>query len=384
MKARVIALYLPQFHPIPENDKYWGPGFTEWTNVGKAKPLFKGHYQPRVPADLGYYDLRMPEVREQQAQMAREAGIEGFCYWHYWFGGGKQLLQRPFNEVLASGKPDFPFALGWANHSWKTNTWTHEGKQRNEMIAEQRYLGIDDYRLHFEYVLPAFKDPRYITIDGKPLFVVFDPYDLPLDFIPTWRKWAEEAGLKGIHFVGYMQNTNGRPVIDSDGNKITNGMFATNEANKYYDYTTKNLNFDAVLSLGTWRAEACMKNRWWVLFQRQLSYRTGISLVNKYDYKRVMEHYYVSEDSREDVYPSLLPQWDRSPRAGLNGIYHNSTPERFAETIKRALKLIEHKQPEHRILFLKSWNEWAEGNYVEPDLRYGHGYLDAIRDCIKD
>ena len=119
MKARVIALYLPQFHPIPENDKYWGKGFTEWTNVGKAKPLFKGHYQPRVPADLGYYDLRMPEVREAQAGLAREAGIEGFCYWHYWFGNGRMLLERPFQEVLDSGKPEFPFCLGWANHSWK-------------------------------------------------------------------------------------------------------------------------------------------------------------------------------------------------------------------------------------------------------------------------
>jgi hypothetical protein len=337
-----------------------------------------------VPGELGYYNLLDADIRKKQAGLARYAGIEGFCYWHYWFGGGKQLLQRPFNEVLASGKPDFPFALGWANHSWKTNTWTHEGKQRNEMIVEQRYLGTDDYRQHFEYVLPAFKDHRYITIDGKPLFVVFNPYDLPLDFIPTWRTWAKEAGLKCIHFVGYMQNTNGRPIVDEKGEKITNGMFAINEANKYYDYTTKNLKFDAVLSLGTWRAEACVKNRWWVLFQRQLSYRTGISLVNKYDYKRVMEHYYVPEDAREDVYPSLLPQWDRSPRAGLNGIYHNSTPERFAETIKRALQLIEKKQPEHRILFLKSWNEWAEGNYVEPDLRYGHGYLDAIHDCIKD
>ena len=122
-KARVIAYYLPQFHPIPENDEYWGKGFTEWTNVGKAKPLFKGHYQPRVPADLGYYDLRMSEIREAQADLARDAGIEGFCYWHYWFGNGKQLLERPFNEVLASGKPDFPFCLGWANHSWTTKTW---------------------------------------------------------------------------------------------------------------------------------------------------------------------------------------------------------------------------------------------------------------------
>jgi len=382
MKARVIALYLPQFHPIPENDRWWGKGFTEWTNVGKARPLFRGHYQPRVPADLGYYDLRMPEVREAQAQMAREAGVEGFCYWHYWFGGGRQLLERPFNEVLASGRPDFPICLGWANHSWQTGTWTSDGSSRQQMIAEQQYLGEADYRQHFDYVLPAFRDKRYIRVDGKPLFLVFDPINLPWDFIPTWRRWADEAGLPGIHFVGNMQNTNGRPLKDRQGNNYTRGYFAPDEAGRYYDYVTRLKGFDAVASLGTWRAEVCTKNRLWFILQRRLAYSLNLKLRNVYDYRRVMRHYYVPEDAREDVYPSLLPQWDRSPRAGFNGIYHNSRPEYFKQTVEEALKLIEHKQPEHRILFLKSWNEWAEGNYVEPDLRFGHGYLDALRDCI--
>lgn len=122
-KARVIALYLPQYHPVAENDKYWGKGFTEWTNVAKAKPLFKGHDQPRIPADLGFYDLRLPQVRKEQAELAKEAGIEGFCYWHYWFGNGKEVLQMPFDEVVKSGEPDFPFCLGWANHDWTTKTW---------------------------------------------------------------------------------------------------------------------------------------------------------------------------------------------------------------------------------------------------------------------
>ena len=179
MKARVLAYYLPQFHPVPENDKFWGPGFTEWTNVAKAKPLFRGHYQPRIPADLGFYDLRLPEVREQQAQLAREAGIEGFCYWHYWFGNGRQLLQRPFNEVLASGKPDFPFCLAWANHDWSTKSWQRgKGKvDSSVMIEKQLYPGDEDYIHHFNYVLPAFRDHRYITVDGKPLFLIFDTYN---------------------------------------------------------------------------------------------------------------------------------------------------------------------------------------------------------------
>lgn len=149
-KARVIALYLPQFHPIPENDAWWGKGFTEWTNVAKAKPLFKGHYQPHIPADLGFYDLRLPEVREAQAELAREAGIEGFCYWHYWFGNGRRLLERPFNEVLESGKPDFPFCLAWANHSWSSNSWKKGfALQKNTLLLEQTYPGEQDYIDHF-------------------------------------------------------------------------------------------------------------------------------------------------------------------------------------------------------------------------------------------
>ena len=141
-KARVIAFYLPQFHPVPENDRWWGKGFTEWTNVGKAQPLFKGHYQPRVPADLGYYDLRMPEVRELQADMAREAGIEGFCYWHYWFGNGKKMLERPFTEVLSSGRPDFPFCLGWANHTWTNKTWEVGTKRVKESILMEMVYNL--------------------------------------------------------------------------------------------------------------------------------------------------------------------------------------------------------------------------------------------------
>lgn len=376
-KARVIAFYLPQFHPIPENDKWWGKGFTEWTNVARAKPLFRGHYQPRIPADLGFYDLRLPEVREQQAQLAREAGIEGFCYWHYWFGNGKQLLERPFNEVLASGKPDFPFCLGWANHSWTTGTWTRDGNE--QMIAKQTYPGKEDYVSHFKYALKAFRDRRYIMVDEKPLFVIFDPYSLPVDFIPCWRQLAQEAGLKGVHFVGYTFNSLGRPIFNAKGEQVTRGYFATDEVDKYYDYLIRDLGFDAVVPIGTYRAEVLSKNRWWFALHRRLSVKWHLNLRNNYDYTKVMKHYYAEEDAREDVYPSLLPQWDRSPRAAFNGIYINSTPKAFENTLETALRLIKEKTPEHKILFLKSWNEWAEGNYVEPDLKFGHGYLDILK-----
>ena len=204
-KARVIAFYLPQFHPFKENDEWWGKGFTEWTNVGKAKPLFRGHYQPRVPADLGYYDLRCPWVREAQADMAREAGVEGFMYWHYWFGNGRTLMADIFDDVLKSGKPDFPFCLGWANHSWSRRTWNSDAQNhKNVDLMIQEYPGDEDITSHFYNVLPAFKDKRYITVDGKPIFMIYDPAALPdaPHFMKMWRNLAVENGLNGIHFVG--------------------------------------------------------------------------------------------------------------------------------------------------------------------------------------
>lgn len=205
IKVRVIALFLPQYHPVPENDKWWGKGFTEWTNVGKAKRYFKGHYQPRVPADLGYYDLRVAETRKEQADMARKYGIEGFLYWHYWFGNGKRLLERPFNEVVKSGEPDFPFALAWANETWKG--FSH-GLKNRETLIEQLYPGTDDYIAHFYEILPALKDSRYITVDEKPLFMVYKPHHLPnpKGFIDLWRKLAKENGLPGIYFVAHHQS----------------------------------------------------------------------------------------------------------------------------------------------------------------------------------
>jgi lipopolysaccharide biosynthesis protein len=206
--VKVVAFYLPQFHPIPENDEWWGKGFTEWTNVGKAKPLFKGHYQPRVPADLGYYDLRMPEIREAQATMAKEAGIYGFCYWHYWFGDGKQLLERPFNEVLTSGKPDFPFCLGWANESWEEKSWNANDAKTNRLLIEQKYPGKEDNDLHFFSLLNAFKDKRYIRVNGKPVFLIYKPekYKDIHFFIEQWNHLARINGLEGSILLHILQN----------------------------------------------------------------------------------------------------------------------------------------------------------------------------------
>ena len=380
MKARVIALYLPQYHHIPENDEWWGKGFTEWTNVAKARPLFKGHYQPRIPADLGFYDLRLPEVREQQAQLACEAGIEGFCYYHYWFGNGKQLLERPFNEVLVSGKPDFPFCLCWANHDWTNKTW-QKGKviQKDSMIMQMHY-SHEDHIKHFLELLPAFRDKRYIKVDGKPLFAVWAPRDIPeeTNFISTWQSLAIENGLPGIHFVGYTTNATGRDVKTG---KLS--LWNTNRVAEHYNDILER-GYDAVMSSGLNRAKAMCKSKIDMLIYH-IGTKLHLPVHSRTDYEKVMRCYYTDEDAWDNVYPTLLPQWDRTPRAGVvTDPLLDSTPEKFQRSVREAVSIVKDKVPEHRILFLKAWNEWGEGNYVEPDLKFGHGYIKAIKAEIDD
>ena len=378
MKPRIIGLYLPQYHPIPENDEWWGKGFTEWNNVVKAKPLFRGHYQPHLPADLGFYDLRLPEVREQQAELAREAGLEGFCYYHYWFGNGKQLLQRPFEEVLASGKPNFPFCLCWANHDWTSKTWEKGSSLRRDTMIMKMEYSREDYVRHFNYLLPAFRNPRYIKVDGKPLFAVWAPRNIPdgKEFIDLWQKMAQENGLKGIHFVGQTDNT-GKALSGKKAN-----YYSADMAKDYYK-SVLDLGFDAVMSQGYRRAVALAQGRAKMTL-KLLSFNSFMPTYTKIDYGRLMENYYVEEDRWENVYPTLLPQWDRTPRAGSKTeIVTSSSPDKFQHYTEQAIQIIANKQPEHQILFLKSWNEWGEGNYVEPDQKFGHGWLQAIENAMR-
>lgn len=197
--ARLFAFYLPQFHPIPENDAWWGPGFTEWTNVAKARPLFPNQIQPRLPRDLGFYDLGVPETSDAQADLARSCGVEGSCYWHYWFGNARRILERPFQEVLDSRKPDFPFSLAWANQSW-TGIW--HGSP-NSVLMKQEYPGRADQTAHFNLARRAFEDPRYQCVVGKPVIMVFAPQDLPStsEFIDYWRELAHQSDFPGMYFV---------------------------------------------------------------------------------------------------------------------------------------------------------------------------------------
>lgn len=360
-KARIIALYLPQFHPIPENDVWWGKGYTEWTNVGKARPLFRDHYQPRVPADLGYYDLRMPEVREAQAELAREAGIEGFCYWHYWFGNGKQLLERPFNEVLQSGKPDFPFCLGWANESWMAKQWGKDSK-KDKTLIEQTYPGLDDEVMHFNYLLKAIKDRRYIKIEGRPLFLIHRPELIPnlKEFIHHWNHMAQDNGFeKGLYFIGRYTNHTEKNVLLEEG--IDAVTISRNNAGE-------------ILTSKYQKLFLSIKN---IIIGRPIRTMDYSRIINKLNIKE--------EDSREDFIPMIIPNWDHSPRSGKKTtIFHKSTPDYFLQHVNRVLEHIKNKNEEHRIVLLKSWNEWAEGNYMEPDTIYGKGYLEALKQALFD
>ena len=355
-KTKVIAFYLPQFHPIPENDDWWGKGFTEWTNVGKARPLFKGHYQPRIPADLGYYDLRMPEVRAAQAAMAREAGISAFCYYHYWFGNGKQLLEKPLNEVIHSGEPDFPFCLAWANHSWRKKQWNSDiSRLSQELLIEQKYPDRKDIDDHFHAMLPVFKDKRYYRLHDKLVFVFYCIEDI-VDadyFIDRWQKLAIENGLPGFFFIG--NNSKLGNLDSSIYNKldavVLHLLHSAFHRSKYHN-------------LLSW------------LLNRPL---------NVVPYAKAICKWEDAVFKKDNIFPSIYPNWDTSPRIGrIASILTGSTPALFKKHVKRILNLISAKDDSDKVIFLKSWNEWAEGNYMEPDLKFGKGYIHALREALEE
>jgi lipopolysaccharide biosynthesis protein len=355
-RVRAIALYLPQYHPVPENDEWWGKGFTEWRNVTKARPLFRGHYQPHLPADLGFYDLRLPEVREAQAALAREYGIHGFCYYHYWFNG-RRILERPFSEVLASGRPDFPFCLCWANENW-TRVW--DGGSQHVLLGQD--YGEKDDREHIRSLLPAFEDPRYIRIDGRPLFLVYRTELLPdpKRTAEIWRDEARRTGIGEIYLARVEQFS--RDVVPSS------------------------IGFDAGVEFAPSGklGDALFRGPLPSMLQR-----IGL-LPDVYEKNFVVPYRSVVQAHMSRPAPSyrrfrcVTPMWDNSARRRTNArIVVDSTPQLYEAWLRRATaKTLQEAQGDERIVFINAWNEWAEGCHLEPDLKWGHAYLAATRRAL--
>lgn len=354
---RLVALYLPQFHPIPENDEWWGKGFTEWTNVARARPLFEGHHQPHIPADLGFYDLRLAETRQAQADLARAYGIHGFCYYHYWFKG-KQLLERPVSEVLVSGEPDFPFCLCWANENW-TRKW--DGLEQKVLIRQE--YSLDDDREHIQRLLPFFKDRRYIKVDGRALFMVYriDRLPDPQATSALWRQEAERAGLPGLYLC----------------NVISANVLDPNPANFGCDA--------AVEFQPDWRNLPTPIPPKPKGLLRRVRADDAYRIHGVHSYPQLAQAAMQQPEPAYKVFPCVTPAWDNSPRrAASANIFIDSSPELYGSWLRHAIRASARRfSGDERLVFINAWNEWAEGNHLEPDLRWGHAYLQATRDALR-
>jgi lipopolysaccharide biosynthesis protein len=347
LPARLIAFYLPQFHPIAENDAWWGTGFTEWRNVANALPQFEGHWQPRIPADLGYYDLRQPEVMHRQAKLAREYGIEGFCFYFYWFGG-RTLLETPLQQWLADPSLDMPLCLCWANERWARN-W--DGRAGVTLI-DQQHSAQDDMAF-IAHIAPYLRDPRYLRVEGKPMLLVYRPGLLPDAGATTrrWRTWCRENGIGDIH-LAYVQGFE-RP----DPRKI--GFDAAIEFPPNLA-SPQNLTAQQRLINPDYSGS--------VLDWRELARESAARPLPDYP-----------------LYPGANPGWDNEPRrAGHGRTYLHASPRSYRDWLRTTIHArLSHAPDAQRMVFINAWNEWAEGAVLEPDLRLGHAWLQATRDALR-
>jgi lipopolysaccharide biosynthesis protein len=347
LKVKVIAFYLPQFHPVPENDKNWGLGFTEWTNVSKATPQFVGHYQPRLPGELGFYDLRLKEIQRRQIELARQHGIHGFCYHHYWFNG-KKILDEPFQQVLNDTTLDLPFCLCWANENW-TRRW--DGGD-HEIILAQKHSPEDDLAF-FADILPALKDQRYIRIDDKPLLIVYRPGLLP-DAAATalrWRHAAAEAGLPGL-------------------------FIASAATFGFDDY--ESIGYDGLVQFPPHNVSASDVTNRQTLLNESFSGHV-------YDYSEYAENALKAIAGKTHTFPCVMMNWDNEARKpGKGHVFLGGTPKNYKSWLRRCFDFVLSNNTEgERLVFVNAWNEWAEGTYLEPDRRYGYAYLHATRDVLR-
>lgn len=357
-KIRLIAIHLPQFHPFEENNKWWGKGFTEWTNVAKAKPRFRGHYQPHLPSDTGFYDLRLPEARQLQVELAKDYGISGFCYYHYWFNG-KRLMHEPLDGILASRSPDFPFMYCWANENW-TRAW--DGGEK-EMLIKQDYSQDDDLA-HIQYLLDkVFSDPRYIKIDGKPVFAIYRSTAFP-DISKTLQLWRNKAKERGIElYICRFESFN-----ESGADYLQDG-------------------FDAAIEFAphNFMPQVKLYNPVRAIIDKIARKLIGHNVCNRVvPYRRYVEF---SKKETYDAYkrfPGVTPMWDNSARRKKCFFaFHNSTPELYKQCLAYKVQHFQPYSEEENFIFINAWNEWAEGNHLEPDMKWGHKYLEATREALE-
>lgn len=347
---KLIAFLLPQFHRIPENDLWWGEGFTEWTNTRKSLPLYKGHMQPKEPLNGYYYDLTDRGARLRQAQLADAYGIYGFCYYHYWFKG-KRLLEKPFQQVLELGEPDFPFCLSWANEAW-TRKW--DGGE-GQILQPQNYGDEPDWERHFYELLEAFQDKRYIRVDGKPLFLIYRPGDIPRceDMLRFWNVLAKRNGLGGIYFV----RTLGGFTVPHQ-----KGFDASVEFEPHYTFG----------------------HHWSESFWHYIQSGKTEHLVVDYDnvWQTILKR--TPHRDGETVYPGAFVDWDNTPRLGAKGqSCIGAAPDKFRRylsmQIRRAATVYQSE-----FMFINAWNEWAEGAFLEPDRHHGYRYLEAVKLALEE
>lgn len=381
-KAKVIAFFLPQYHCIPENDKWWGKGFTEWTNTKKAKPLFDGHYQPKTPMNQNYYNLLDPKVMRNQAVLAKEKGIYGFCYYHYWFKNGKKLLEKPIEMMLMDKLVDIPFCLCWANENW-SKRWDG-GK--NEVIMTQDYGDEKEWEQHFLYLLDFFKDPRYIKIDGKPVFVIYKPQLIPklYKMINYLKKRAIQAGMEGITFVSQHPSW----ILDKKYNP--NYFDYMIKFEPFFTYSTINRNIDI--------NHYTFSNKLWNdindngLFLKFLEFAKKIRdklkktsesdsspLIIK-DYDEYWNYILENRISGKKLIRGAFTDWDNTARKTNGMLFKGASPQKFENYFER---LVESNQSKDSLIFINAWNEWAEGAYLEPDEKHGFSYLEAVERAVK-
>ena len=387
-KFRPIAVHLPQFHPIPENDEWWGKGFTEWTNVAKATPKFKNHYQPHLPSDLGFYDLRLEEARLEQEKLAKEYGIYGFCYYHYWFNG-KTLLHEPIERKLNNAKEDFPFMLCWANENW-TRVW--DGGHRN-VLMEQQYSN-EDHVEHLKYLIPFFKDKRYITIDGKAVFAVYRSTKIP-DFEEVCKLWKNEAAKEGVELYIIRFESFGEKIKNIEegtfdaaaefqphvGVNIFNGMKPNNpQLQKAHKTLRDEITVQTFLSSIRYRLNKFRRKN-----QKSKQEKPKTKIIEYSDFVDKCLAYDEQNVNDYKIYSCVSPGFDNSARRKEGAlVIHNSTPQIFGRWISEKLISTPTYSSEENLFFINAWNEWAEGNHLEPDQKWGRQYLEALKKAFAD